>query len=170
MDACRTAERFGKDTWVYYRKTFENMPANPLEVEEAKKEGVRFSVFEAPVEVRSHSVIFRKCENVTDENGKIVTKILPDTDHEVPCDTLLIAAGETIDLSVFGDHTPELNEWHYLKTDEDGKTSLENVWVAGDLRLGARTVVEAAATAKKSALAIDSALMGKLPEALRKKE
>ena len=81
MDACRTAERFGKDTWVYYRKTFENMPANPLEVEEAKKEGVRFSVFEAPVEVRSHSVIFRKCENVTDENGKIVTKILPDTDH-----------------------------------------------------------------------------------------
>jgi NADPH-dependent glutamate synthase beta subunit-like oxidoreductase len=115
-------------------------------------------------------VIFRKCENVTDENGKIVTKILPDTDHEVPCDTLLIAAGETIDLSVFGDHTPELNEWHYLKTDEDGKTSLENVWVAGDLRLGARTVVEAAATAKKSALAIDSALMGKLPEALRKKE
>ena len=161
MDACRTAKRFGKDTWVYYRKTFANMPANPLEVEEAKNEGVQFAVFEAPVEVRDHSVIFRKCENVTDENGKVVTKILPDTDHEVPCDTLLVAAGETIDLSVFGDTLPELNEWHYLKTDDDGKTSLDKVWTAGDLRLGAKTVVEAAATAKKSAMAIDSALMGK---------
>ena len=137
------------------------MPANPLEVEEAKNEGVQFAVFEAPVEVRDHSVIFRKCENVTDENGKVVTKILPDTDHEVPCDTLLVAAGETIDLSVFGDTLPELNEWHYLKTDDDGKTSLDKVWTAGDLRLGAKTVVEAAATAKKSAMAIDSALMGK---------
>ena len=30
MDACRTAIRQGAETWVYYRKTFENMPANPL--------------------------------------------------------------------------------------------------------------------------------------------
>ncbi|HAC40056.1 MAG TPA: dihydropyrimidine dehydrogenase, partial [Rikenellaceae bacterium] len=40
MDACRTAVRRGAETWVYYRKTFENMPANPMEVEEAKADGV----------------------------------------------------------------------------------------------------------------------------------
>ena len=42
MDAARSAKRMGKDTYVYYRKTFANMPANPLEVEEAIAEGVKF--------------------------------------------------------------------------------------------------------------------------------
>ena len=57
MDACRTAVRQGAETWVYYRKTFENMPANPLEVEEAKADGVRFRVFQAPVEVSCSATV-----------------------------------------------------------------------------------------------------------------
>lgn len=151
MDASRTAARLGYDTWIYYRKTFANMPANPLEVEEAKKDGVQFRVFQAPVEVRQHSVIFRDCENAVDENGKTVTKILDGTDHEVACDTLLVAASETIDLAVFADHQPVINKWHYPETDENGKTSFENVWIAGDFRLGAKTVVEAVESAKQAA-------------------
>lgn len=148
MDASRTAVRRGHDTWIYYRKTFENMPANPLEVEEAKQDGVQFRVFQAPVEVREHSVVFRDCENVKDENGKTVTKILDGTDHEVPCDTLLVAASETIDLAVFNEHLPEMNQWHFPETNEVNRTSFGNVFVAGDFILGAKTVVEAVQSAK----------------------
>ncbi len=155
MDACRTAVRDGKDTWVYYRKTFENMPANPLEVEEAKEDGVKFKVFQAPVEVREHSVVFRDCENVVDENGKTVTKIIDGTDHEVICDTLLVAASETIDLEVFGENVPTLNQWKFPDTDETGKiTDYDNVWTAGDFNLGAQTVVQAVGSAKKSVEAV----------------
>lgn len=148
MDACRTAKRLGKDVSVYYRKTFANMPANPLEVKEAQEEGVTFETFEAPVEVKDHSVIFRKCENVTNENGRVVTKILDGTDHEVECDTLLVAAGEGIDLNAFGETLPELNKWHYPEVNEDNMTSFDGVFVAGDFILGAKTVVEAVASAK----------------------
>ena len=45
MDACRTAVRQGCDTTVYYRKSFENMPANAIEVELAREEGVKFVLF-----------------------------------------------------------------------------------------------------------------------------
>ena len=158
MDAARSAKRMGKDTYVYYRKTFENMPANPIEVEEAIDEGVKFEVFEAPVEVKDRSVIFRKCENVTDENGKLRTKILENTDHEVTLDALLVAAGETIDLSVFGEELPELNKWHYPEVDETNMTSLDGVFVAGDFILGAKTVVEAIASTKTTVNGIENYL------------
>ena len=158
MDAARSAKRMGKDTYVYYRKTFENMPANPIEVEEALAEGVKFEVFEAPVEVKDSSVIFRKCENVTDENGKLRTKILENTDHEVTLDALLVAAGETIDLSVFGEELPELNKWHYPEVNETNMTSFDGVFVAGDFILGAKTVVEAIASTKTAVNGIENYL------------
>lgn len=155
MDAARSANRLGKETFVYYRKTFANMPANPLEVEEAKNEGVKFETLVAPVEVKENSVIFRKCENVTDVNGKLRTKILEGTDFEVECGTLLVAAGETIDISVFGENMPTLNKWNYSEVTEDNMTSIEGVFVAGDFILGARTVVEAIASAKKTVEGIE---------------
>lgn len=158
MDAARSAKRMGKDTYVYYRKTFENMPANPIEVEEAIAEGVKFEVFEAPVEVKDGSVIFRKCENVIDENGKLRTKILENIDHEVTLDALLVAAGETIDLSVFGEELPELNKWHYPEVNETNMTSFDGVFVAGDFILGAKTVVEAIASTKTTVNGIENYL------------
>ena len=77
MDASRTAARLGADTWIYYRKDFGNMPANPLEVKEAQRDGVHFKVFQAPVEVRDGSVIFCDCQNETDpETGRLSSGIM----------------------------------------------------------------------------------------------
>ena len=151
MDACRTAVRQGVETWVYYRKTFENMPANPLEVEEAKADGVRFRVFQAPVEVREGGVVFRDCENVQPEDGgRVVTRIIDGTDHFVECDTLLTAISEKPDFSLFDGTPAVMNQWGWPSVDESGKVEgLSNVWVAGDYILGPRTVVEAVASARK---------------------
>ena len=132
MDACRTAVRQGAETWVYYRKTFENMPANPLEVEEAKADGVQFKVFQAPVEVKEGGVVFRDCENVVPEDGgRVITRIIEGTDHFVECDTLLLAISEKPD--------PELLE---------AAEGLKNVYKAGDFLTGPATVVEAVASAR----------------------
>ena len=132
MDACRTAVRQGAETWVYYRKTFENMPANPLEVEEAKADGVQFKVFQAPVEVKEGGVVFRDCENVVPEDGgRVITRIIEGTDHFVECDTLLLAISEKPD--------PELLE---------AAEGLKNVFKAGDFLTGPATVVEAVASAR----------------------
>ena len=132
MDACRTAVRQGAETWVYYRKTFENMPANPMEVEEAKADGVQFKVFQAPVEVKEGGVVFRDCENVVPEDGgRVITRIIDGTDHFVACDTLLTAISEKPDSELL-----------------EAARGLENVWLAGDFLTGPATVVEAVASAR----------------------
>ncbi len=150
MDACRTAVRQGCETWVYYRKTFENMPANPLEVEEAKADGVQFKVFQAPVEVREGGVVFRDCENVQPEDGgRVVTRIIDGTDHFVPCDTLLTAISEKPDFELFAGTSAVMNQWGWPSVSEAGKVEgLPNVWLAGDFLLGPKTVVEAVASAR----------------------
>ena len=148
MDACRTAKRMGAETWVYYRKTFENMPANPLEVEEARSEGVKFAVFEAPVEVRHGGVVFRKCENVVPEGGgRVVTRIIDGTDHFVECDSLITAISEKPEFGLI--EGAEFGEDRWPIVAESGLVSgFENVYVAGDFRLGPKTVVEAVASAR----------------------
>ena len=150
MDACRTAMRQGCETWVYYRKTFENMPANPMEVEEAKADGVQFKVFQAPVEVREGGVVFRDCENVQPEDGgRVVTRIIDGTDHFVPCDTLLTAISEKPDFELFAGTSAVMNQWGWPSVSEAGKVEgLSNVWLAGDFLLGPKTVVEAVASAR----------------------
>ena len=133
MDACRTAVRQGAETWIYYRKTFENMPANPLEVEEAKADGVQFKVFQAPVEVKESGVVFRDCENVVPEDGgRVITRIIEGTDHFVECDTLLVAISEKPD--------PDLQE---------AAKGFKNVFPAGDFLTGPATVVQAVASARE---------------------
>ena len=160
MDACRTAIRRGAETWVFYRKTFENMPANPLEVEQARQDGVQFRTFQAPVEMKEGGVVFRDCENVTDpETGKLSTRILDGTDHFVPCDTLITAISEKPDFGLFQGTEPKWNEWRWPDTDENGLVAgLQNVYVAGDFILGPKTVVEAVASARKSVEAIKTTL------------
>ncbi len=144
MDACRTAVRMGCETWVYYRKTFENMPANPLEVEEAKADGVQFKVFQAPVEVTDGGVVFRDCENVQPEDGgRVVTRIIEGTDHFVECDTLITAISEKPDATL-----------------QEAARSMENVWMAGDFLTGPATVVEAVASAKEAVSQIIAKLAG----------
>jgi len=150
MDACRTAVRRGAETWVYYRKTFENMPANPQEVEEARADGVQFRVFQAPVEVREGGVVFRDCENVVPEDGgRVVTRIIEGTDHFVECDTLLTAISEKPEFGLLEGSEAQFGAdgWP-LYTPGQRVQGLANVWAAGDFLLGPRTVVEAVASAR----------------------
>lgn len=134
MDACRTAVRMGRETWVYYRKSFENMPANPAEVEEAKVDGVQFKLFQAPVEVREGGVVFCDCENVVPEDGgRVVTRILEGTDHFVECDTLITAISEKPDAAL-----------------AEAAQGRANVFLAGDFLTGPKTVVEAVASAREA--------------------
>ena len=152
MDACRMARRLGYETWVYYRKTFENMPANPVEVEAAQYEGVRFKLFQAPVELKEDGVVFRDCENVEPEDGgRVVTRIIEGTDHFVPCDTLITAISEKPDYDLLAG-TPVVLDASGKPVWNEGQKleGLPNVWVAGDFCLGATTVVEAVASARKA--------------------
>lgn len=131
MDAARTALRQGANTFVYYRKSFENMPANKDEIEMAKKEGIEFQLFEAPVEIKDeHIAVMIKCRNV-EKDGRIITEYIEGTEHEVHFDTMIIAAGERADQELI-----------------EGDCS-EKLFQAGDFYYGPKTVIHAVESAKE---------------------
>lgn len=140
MDACRTALRTGSDTTVVYRKTFENMPANPIEVEQARSEGVKFEVFTVPVAIRMGDgrpvATMRRCENYTREDGSLATRILEGTDFDLEFDTMIMAISEKPDSSLL-----------------DG-ASAEGLFKAGDFAHGPATVVQAVKSAQECADAV----------------
>ena len=51
MDVCRAARRLGAETYIIYRRSEAEMPADPEEVAEAMEEGVKFCYLNAPVEI-----------------------------------------------------------------------------------------------------------------------
>ena len=64
MDVCRSAVRLGADeTYVLYRRSEAELPADPEEVKEAMEEGVQFRFLTAPVEILG-------------ENGKVTGCLL----------------------------------------------------------------------------------------------
>ena len=147
MDACRTALRKGCETTDVYRKTFENMPANPDEVQAAKAEGVRFEVFTVPVAIRTRDggpvAVVRSCENYTRADGSLATRIMDGTDRELPFDSMIVAIGQSADKRLFAGEDP---------------SGMPDVFLAGDYALGPRTVVEAVQNAKETADKIDGFL------------
>ena len=143
MDACRTAIRRGCDTTVVYRKTFENMPANQMEVKEAINDGVKFILFQVPVEVKTDGkktwTVVRACENYTKEDGRIATRMLDGTDSDMEFDSMIVAISENVDKSLLGGTDPD---------------AMPDVFLAGDYAYGPQTVVEAVQSAKDCAARI----------------
>ena len=161
MDASRTARRRGHDTWVYYRKTFGNMPANSIEVRAAQADGVRFELFQVPVEVKQDTLVIRRCENVTADDGTVRTRMIEGTDFEVPFDNMIVAISENVDYSLFGDTMPELDTKGRIFVDSLQQTSLPGVFLAGDFLTGPETVVAAVASAKTAVEGIVTYLKAK---------
>ena len=73
---------------------------------------------------------------------------------EVPASTVIGAIGEKIDTSFLEENGIELGKTGLPVLKESGETNLENIYMAGDVRTGAATIVEAMAGGKKVALDI----------------
>ena len=148
IDAARSANKLGYDTYIYYRKTLADMPANVLEVEEAIEEGVKICDFEVPMEIVDGGMIFAKGENVISEDGRKKTRIIDNTEHFVECDGIIVAVSQTLNPDLKGELA--LNKYEFYDTNEDRMTSMDGVFVAGDAYLGAKTVVMAVQDAKEA--------------------
>ena len=95
-------------------------------------------------------------ENVTDENGRIQTKILEGKEEFYECDSVIIAVSQNPKTNIVSNTTRlDTNKWGLLITDEKGNTTKKGTFASGDVVTGAKTVVEAVAQAKVVAETID---------------
>ncbi|MCX8032271.1 MAG: FAD-dependent oxidoreductase [Thermoleophilia bacterium] len=168
MDAARTAVRLGaREVKVVYRRTRDEMPANPWEVEEAEEEGVEFLYLAAPLECRGDETVQALvCQQMQlgepDESGRrrpVPTDLPP---LVLEADSVIAAVGQKPDFGPFADD-PDLkfNRWGYLEVDPHTlMTDKPGVFVGGDAVSGGGTIIEAISAGKRAAKYIDKYLRG----------
>ncbi|MCL5035956.1 MAG: FAD-dependent oxidoreductase [Chloroflexi bacterium] len=166
VDCARVAVRLGSDpVTIVYRRTEEYAPAWKEEIEEAKKEGVRFSFLTAPKSFVGENGKLKGVECLLvelkdeDESGRPRPVIIAGSETYFPAVKALIATGSQ--------PNPALSRLAgKLKTDlkgriivdEHGRTSMSGVYAGGDVINGGTTAVQAVSEGRRAALAIDKDL------------
>ncbi len=168
MDAARCAKRLGaEEVYIIYRRGEEEMPARKEEVHHAKEEGIIFKLLTNPTEVLGNDegwVTGIKCVEMElgepDASGRRRPQPKADSEFEIPLENVIIAIGQTPN-PLIKSTTKGLDtqKWGGIITDENGKTSLENVYAGGDAVTGAATVILAMGAGKTAAKAICKALL-----------
>ena len=170
IDAARTAARLDAESvTVLYRRTREQMPAYEEEIEEAEAEGVKLQLLTSPEEilVEDGKVVGIRCKPMElgafDRSGRRRPVAGDDKDFIVPCDQVIAAIGQSVDLpALSGSIALNVHRNGYLATDALTKqTSEEWIFAGGDVATGPSSVIEAVADGEKAAAGIDQYLTGK---------
>lgn len=163
-DAARTAARLSETRSVFLvsLETLEEMPADTVEIVEGDEEGVERLGGWGPLEVVRNAdgavtaVRLRRCLRVYDDQKRFAP-VFDDSDQRVVnCDTVLIAAGQSPDLSFFGDAGGDIEQMRpgWPRVDATLATTAPGVFVAGDLAHGTRLLIDAVASGKQAARSI----------------
>ena len=158
MDVCRTAARLGAETYVVYRRSEAEMPADKEEVAEAMAEGVKFCYLNAPVEIigtAAGKVSGLKVEIMElgepDAKGRR-TPVGTGKFETLKVNSVIASVGQTIDWG-------ELDVGD-LKTGAKGnaiadgltyQTAQEDIFVGGDVYTGPKFAIDAIAAGREGA-------------------
>jgi glutamate synthase (NADPH/NADH) small chain len=171
MDSVRCAMRLGaEEVMIVYRRSEAEMPARLEELHHAKEEGVIFHTLTNPVRILGNDegwVTGLECIKMElgepDDSGRRRPIPIKGSEFVLDVDTVVMALGTTPNPLV-SQTTPglDVDRWGCLVTrDDDGLTTRDLVWAAGDAVTGAATVILAMGGGKKAATAIDRVLQGK---------
>ena len=169
VDASRTALRLGAEEVVMvYRRSRDEMPANPWEIEDAEKEGVKIGLLTAPVEVlvKDGRVSGVRCVKMElgepDGSGRRRPLPVQGSEFEIPADTVIAAVAQAPEISF-------LDESHGLEISAQGTlvadpltlaTNRPGVFTGGDAARGPGILIQAIADGRRGALSIDRYLRG----------
>lgn len=158
LDAARTILRLGGSPHIYYRRSRDEMPAFPDEIEEAIEEGVPISFLTAPTGLeekdgRLAMTLVSMELGKPDASGRRRPVPISGSERAVIVDRVVTAVGEAEDFSFMGDDG----------SGPDPASVLDSVGVllGGDAAGSRRTVADAAADGKRAALMIDARLTGR---------
>lgn len=164
VDTARTAKRLGAEVTIVYRRSRAEMPAFEEEVRQAEAEGVAIAMQVSPKRVVASNgrVAGLECVKIRlgdpDESGRREPLPIEGSETVLAADTILTAIGEEIDTAIVPSALPIGHG--ALKTRLAGRTEWHTVFAGGDFIAEPRTVVDALASGKRSAIAIDCVLRG----------
>lgn len=164
LDCARSAIRLGAQAVeVYYRRSKNEMPAIPEEVEEAIHEGIKIHPLVAPVRIlgkgtRATGIEFSKMAlGEPDRTGRPRPVPIEGSEFSVKANTMIAAIGQKVDprglkgLDTYPNGTIQVAL-------ETGATSVKGVFAGGDAVTGPGWAIDAIAAGKRGARAIDQYL------------
>ncbi len=156
MDCVRTAVRLGApEVTCCYRRTEKEMPAEAIEIHEAKEEGVKFEFLCAPLKIRREGdELVMTCQRMElgepDASGRRKPVPVPGSEYDIKADTIIAAIGQAT-AAPEGFSTTKRGD---IQVDANTNLMIGNIFAVGDCVSGAATVVEAVAGGRKAALSI----------------
>ena len=165
MDAARSALRLGAaSVRIVYRRTRDEMPAIKEEIDETLEEGVTIDYLTQPIQLIEepgdgrHRYYRLRCVRMElgepDESGRRSPVEIEDSGFELDCNLVILALGQSPDISVFPEGT-EVREGTQLLG------LLEKlVFAVGDLATREGTVAAAIGSGRRSAVHIHGVLSG----------
>ena len=160
IDVAQTAYRLGaKEVRVVCLEDRQSMPAYQWEVADALEEGIiiengwgpsRFVVENGQI----NSVEFQRCYAVFDEDGKFDPQFSPGEKQVFSADLVVVAIGQEMDSGLqLG--SIEVKDGFVLADAVTKQTSTAKVFAAGDVTVGAKSVVDAMAQGREAAISVD---------------
>jgi NADPH-dependent glutamate synthase beta subunit-like oxidoreductase len=165
MDAARTALRLGaEEVTVIYRRTREEMPAPPEEIDAALAEGVRVEFLTAPVKivhedggVRLHCIHTRLGEETIEGRRRPIP--VEGGEFSLPFETIIVAIGQRPDDP--GRFDLPLRQGETIPVDATTQaTSKGGIFAGGDVTRGTGSIIEAIAEGRRASDAMDQYLNG----------
>lgn len=164
VDAARTALRLGAGSVaILYRRSRDEMPANPWEVKEAQKEGVKIEFLAAPTKILGEDEVSGiECVRTElaepDESGRKRAVPVEGSEFKRETDMVILAIGETPDLEFLPKDVELSGDGTVWVNPITMETSMPGVFAGGDAVKGPASVIEAICTGKRAAESIENYL------------
>lgn len=174
VDVARSAVRAGaQEVTVVSLESEDEMPADEFEIDEARVEGIKFHHRRGPARIISDNGSVAGLEtigvtSVFDHEGRFAPQFDTEDRAVLPCDTVVLAIGQAVDLESLGAGGPDISPRRTIEISDDLRTSIPKVWAGGDAAYGPRNLIDAIADGRRAATAIHRDLSGE-PEASRPK-
>ncbi len=174
MDASRSSLRLGaKEVMILYRRTREEMPVDPREIEQVEEEGIKIHYLTQPIEVLSRDGVnvsgVRCIKNrlgEPDKDGRRRPIPIEGSEFNIEIDILIPAVSQSPDISFLPEEIGlEISKWDHLMVDPfTFETNIKGIFAGGDFVTGPRDVIKVIGDGRRAALSIHRFLSGEEPQ------
>jgi NADH-quinone oxidoreductase subunit F len=168
IDTARTALRVGAgDVQIFYRRTREEMPAWQKDVDEALEEGIVLNLHWAPKQIlqqagRVTGMEFVLSQTIYDDDGRARLSVAEESIQVVDADAVIVSVGQAPDADFLSkDSQIERSLWGSLEVSINTlATNIPGIFSGGDFITGPSTVIQAIASGRRAAIAMNKYFQG----------
>lgn len=171
-DVARTSIRNGaKQITMVCLESRDEQTADEFEIEDGLEEGIKIINRVSPIAVERDAdgnitgLRVQPIYSLFDYTGKFSPQLVPDSQYVIPCNTVALAIGQAMDLSLFNgwDKKIELDRGVIKSERGTGRTSIKGIYAGGDAAFGPALFITAIRHGQEAARSIDSDLRGTKP-------